>query len=376
MSPRKKAVAAATPTPERRTRMDLSGNDVRRACAIDGVSVAGYTPHVLHGSDAHWREKNGGVDPWIEVLATLGLDPHALWPCTVALDFEGDQWTFFKPPHDELRALYGIDVQALSVWRPLAEHAIEHLGAGRPLSLDVDAWWLPDTAGTDYRRNHAKTTIVLNEVDLDARRVAYFHDTGYFEARGEDVKHLLGLEEDTSALEAIADWRGARVAEVGGTVEALAEGQLPPHAEFIRIGRRLARSTGELQMLALHHLGSHLSLRPATNPVRRFAARLADDLPLLRDYGPGYYQAWASVTLRQLGAAFEFAARGLAWHGAPAGSPLHDAARAFDRIALDAKTLSLKLARAVASTKAVGLAPLLDGMAQAWDDGMAALDRV
>jgi len=79
--------------------------------------------------------------------------------------------------------------------------------------------------------------------------------------------------------------------------------------------------------------------------------------------------------VRQLGAAFELAARGLAWQDAPADSPLHDAARAFDQVARDAKTLILKLARAVSSTKAVDLGPLLEGMAQAWDAGMAALDQ-
>jgi hypothetical protein len=324
---------------------DLSGRGVRRATALPGLSADGWVPHALHGAESHWLEKNCYVDLWIELLHAQGLDPYALWPAAVALDFEGDQWTFLKPPHGELRALYGIDVQELTVWRPLAEHAIEHLGAGRPLSLEADAFWLPDTAGTDYRQNHAKTTIVLNEVDLDARRIAYFHNAGYFEARGDDVTHLLGP----------------------------AAG-LPLYAEFIRTGRRVARSTEELQMLALHHLADHLAFRPATNPLRRFAARLADDLPLLRDYGLGYYHAWAFGTVRQLGASFELAARGLAWQGAPAGSPLHDASRAFDRIARDSKTLILKLARAVSSPKPADLSPLLDGMAQAWDDGMAALD--
>ena len=355
-------------------RMDLSGAGLRRACALPGITAAGYVPHALHGADAVWLEKNCYVDLWIEVLAQQGLDPLALWPCTVALDFEGDQWTFFKPPHAELRALYGIDVQELTVWRPLAEHAIEHLSAGRPLSIEADAFWLPDTAGTDYRQNHTKTTIVLNEVDLDARRIAYFHNAGYFEAKGDDVTHLLGLEEDTSDLEAIADWRGARVAEVGAAAVALAEGHLPLFAEFIRLDRKLARSTEELQMLALHHLASHLAFRPLTNPVRRFSARLADDLPLLRDYGLGYYHQWAFGTVRQLGAAFELAARGLAWQDAPAGSPLHAAAAAFDRLARDAKTLILKGARAVSSTKATDLSSLLDPMAQAWDEGMAALE--
>jgi hypothetical protein len=136
----------------------------------------------------------------------------------------------------------------------------------------------------------------------------------------------------------------------------------------------VARSTGELQMLALHHLDQHLSFRPAANPVRSFAARLADDLPLLRGYGLGDYHAWAFGTVRQLGAAFELAARGLAWQEAPAASPLRDAESAFDRIARDAKTLILKLARAVSSGRPADLAPLLDGMAQAWDEGMMALD--
>ncbi|MBC7663523.1 MAG: DUF1839 family protein [Caulobacter sp.] len=324
--------------------MDLSGRDVRRATALPGLAVDGYLPHALHGGDAHWLEKNCYVDLWIELLHAQGLDPHALWPAAVALDFEGDQWTFLKPPHGELRALYGIDVQELTVWRPLSGHAIEHLGAGRPLSIEADAFWLPDTAGTDYHQNHTKTTIVLNEVDLDARRIAYFHNAGYFEARDDDVTQLL------------------------------AGGPLPLYAEFIRTDRRVARSTEELQMLALQHLVDHLAFLPATNPVRRFAARLADDLPLLREYGLGYYHQWAFGTVRQLGAAFELAARGLAWQGAPAGSPLHDAARAFDRVARDSKTLILKLARAVASPRPADLSPLLDGMAQAWDEGMAALD--
>ncbi len=367
--------AAAVVADPAAARMDLGGNDLQHAHALPGVHVKGYTPHALHGPDSVWLEKNCYVDLWIELLSSLKLDPHALWPCTVAIDFEGDQWTFFKPPHDELRSLYGVDVQELTVWRPLAEHAIEHLTAGRLLSIEADAFWLPDTAGTDYRQNHSKTTIVLNEVDLDARRIGYWHNAGYFEAGGEDVTRLLDLPEAISDLEAIADWRGSRIAELGAATVALDEGKLPLYAEFIRTTRRVLRSTDELQTLALHHLANHLAFRPETNPIRRFARRLEDDLPLLRDYGLGYYHQWAFGTVRQLGAAFDFAARGLAWHGAPEGSPLHVAMGRFDAIARDAKTLILKLARAVSSTKPVDLAPMLEGMAVAWDDGIAALER-
>ena len=355
MSPRK---PAATSAPQ----LDLSGAAIRHARALQGLAPIAAPQPCEHGV----------IDPWMALLAALGLDPHALWPAAVALDFVGDQWTPFTAPHDELRALYGIDVQALSVWRPLAEHAIEQLVAGRPLRIDVDAFWLPEAEA--YRQDHSKTTIMLDEVDLDARRIGYFHAVGYHQARGDDVTHLLGLEDDASDLEAIADWRGARVAQVGAAAVALAEAQLAPHAEIVRLDRRLARSTEELRMLALHHLGNHLAFRPATNPLRRFAERLADDLPLLRDYGTAYAGQWASVTLRRLVVACEFVTRGLAWQDAAAGSPMLAAASAFERIVRDGSALDTKLTRAVASTKAIGLAPLLEGIANAWDDGMTALE--
>ena len=348
----------------RPARLDLSGAGVRRARALPGREPG--------GGAVPWPANGGRLAAWVEVLASLGLDPHPLWAAAVALDFEGDQCTAVEPSRDELRALYGLDVHELVVWRPLAEHAIEHLAAGRALVVEADAFWLPVDA--EYHRNHVKRTIVLNEIDLDAHRIAFFHASGYVEARGDDVAHLLGLEDDASDLEAIADWRGTRVAQVGAAAVALDEGRLPPHAQFIRADRRVARSTEELRMLALHHLGNHLAFRPATNPLRRFAARIADDLPLLREYGTVYYEDWASCTTRQLAGAFELAARGLAWQDEPADSPLRDAARAFEQLAHDARTLDQKLGRAVASTRNADTKKLLETMARCWDDGMAALD--
>jgi len=349
----------------RPARLDLSGAGVRRARAMP-VGKPG-------NAASPWPAIVGRLATWIELLAALGLDPHALWPAAVAIDFEGDQWTAVEPSRDELRALYGIDVQELVAWRPLAEHAIEHLSAGRPLLIEADAFRLPIAADADHHRHHVKTAIVLNEIDLGARRIGFFHHAGYGEARGDDVTQLLDLEDDTSELEAIADWRGARVAQVGAAAVALAEGRLPPHVQFIRTDRRVVRSTSELRMLALHHLDKHLAFRPATNPVRRFALRLGDDLPLLREYGTAYHADWAACTLRTFGPAFELAARGLAWQG-ESNPAWQDAARAFAQLAHDAKTLDQKLARAVASTRNVDTKKLLDTMAQRWDEGMAALD--
>ena len=54
------------------------------------------------------------------MLHAQGLDPMAALAFTLELDFEGDQYTFFKFSLDEIRALYGIEVQELNVWRPMA----------------------------------------------------------------------------------------------------------------------------------------------------------------------------------------------------------------------------------------------------------------
>ena len=81
-----------------------------------------------------------------------GLEPLAALPFTLAIDFEGDQWTFFKFPLADLDALYGVDVFELNVWRPLVDHLEEQLALGRPALVEVDAFYLPDTAGTSLSR--------------------------------------------------------------------------------------------------------------------------------------------------------------------------------------------------------------------------------
>jgi hypothetical protein len=294
-----------------------------------------------------WVEKNCYIDIWIEVLHALQLNPLPVLPFTLAIDFEGDQWTFFKPPHGELYELYGLDVQELNVWRPLAEHALEHLAAGRLVSTEADAWWLPDTAGTDYRRQHTKTTIVLTEADLEAQFATYFHNGGFFKVEGEDFRELFRLDLPADAPYA-----------------------LPLFAETIRTDRLVRRPLAEQVLLSLQYLARHVARRPATNPVRRFADRWSAELPLLQRRGLGHYHAWAFATLRQLGAAFELAARNLEWLGAQGETHLLPAAAAFDTIANGSKTLILKGARAVTSGKPLDVGALLGDMAAAWDRGM------
>lgn len=154
--------------------------------AVAPLDSRPWTPHGLHQGERTWTETNCYADLWIELLHTLELEPMACLGFTVAVDFEGDQWTFFKPSHADLYQLYGVDVQELTIWRALEAHTIEQVQHGRVVLVEVDSFHLPDTAGTDYRTRHAKTTIGIVAIDPDARRLGYFHNAGYFELGGEE----------------------------------------------------------------------------------------------------------------------------------------------------------------------------------------------
>ena len=320
-----------------------------RAEAISGLSPASYRRHALHGEEAAWTEKNCYVDLWIELVNALGLEPLAMLPFTLGTDFEDDQWTFFKPPLEELWDLYGIDVQELTVWRPLIDHAVEHLAAGRLISTEADAYWLPDTAGTDYRSKHTKTTIVLASLDVEARKLGYFHNAGYFELGGEDFAQLFRLD--------------------AGADPAF----LPLFAERIRIDRLVRRARPELVSASLALLRRHLRRKPASNPFERFGSRLARDLPALVAGGLDHYHAWAFASVRQAGAAFELLASNLRWLAASGHPDLRRAADSFDAISQGNKALILKGARAVHTGRALDAGAMLNDMARAWDEGMALL---
>ncbi len=321
----------------------------RSSVALPGLSASTHRPHLLHGPEQVWVEKNCYVDIWIELLHALGLEPRAAMGFALSIDFQGDQWTFVKPSLDTLQQLYGIEVQELNVWRPLLDHAAEHLAAGRLISTEADAWWLPDTAGTDYRSAHTKTTIVLNALDPAGERLGYFHNTGYHELQGEDFRQLfrIGLPPDPTAL--------------------------PLYAEWIGLDRLQRRTPAELVAIALPMLRDQLARRAPDNPMRRFGARLAQDWPVLVSQGLAQYHAWAFATIRQFGAAYELTGAHLRWLAAEGGPDYRAAADSFERISQGAKAMILKLARAVNTRKPLDVGALLDALAADWDAGMAAL---
>ncbi len=320
-----------------------------RLTVIPGLDPSHYQRSPLHGEDCAWPEKNCYVDLFVGLVHALGLEPRAMLASTLSVDFEGDQWTFYKPQHAEMRALFGVDVQEMNCWRPLIEHAREHLTAGRLIAVESDAFWLPDTVGTDYRHQHVKTTIMLNDLDEAAQRLGYFHNAGYYQLEGEDFRRTFRLDAEPDPA------------------------YLPLYAELVRIDLAHSLPPEELALRAKALTRQYLAWAPQDNPIQRFAQRFALELPVMHERGLPYYHAWAFGTVRQLGSAFELAAAHLAWLDDVEGQPerLKVAVDAFQQISQTCKALILKLARAVNGKRQLDAQEVFGPMALAWADGMA-----
>jgi hypothetical protein len=318
-----------------------------RASALAGLTPERYTPHALHANDRDWPETNCYVDVWIELLAALGLEVEACLGFPIATDFEGDQWTFFKPPFGDLERLYGIRVEELTLWRPLVEHARLQVEMGRVPLVEVDAHWLPDACGTDYRRQHAKTTIGITAVDPTRGRLHYFHNRGLHALEGEDFAALFRVG-----------------AEPG-------DDHLPPYCEIAKLDACERLDGAELRARARELARRHLARRPDANPVRAYARRFDEHLALVLTGDLARYHAYGFASIRQLGAAFELLGSHLLWLDE---TGLARAAAHFGDLSRAAKALLLKLARIASTGKLRDLSPSFAEMAEAWERGMELVD--
>lgn len=316
--------------------------------ALQPLSAGSYARHALHQGDRPWPETNCFADLWIEVLHSRGHDPLAALGCTLDLDFEGDQFTFFKQTYGDLAALHGVDVQELNVWRPLHLHVEEFVRRGRLVLAEVDAHWLPDTSGTDYRSQHTKTTIGIQAIDLPGERLGYFHNAGYFELEGADFRGLFHLDEPEDSA------------------------RLPLYVEFVRLESLRVRPREQLMPLALECTRAHLRRRPRENPVTRFAASFPDAVAGIAPEALATYHLYAFATVRQLGSAADLAAHHLRWLQPVVGRPLEEAAAALESVSLSAKSLILKGARAVSTGKRADFGSLLSTMSSGWGTALDA----
>jgi Domain of unknown function (DUF1839) len=310
------------------------------------IEAATYVGSVLHAPDRVWRETNCYVDIWIELLHALDLEPHAALPFTVSVDFEGDQWQFFKFPLEDLRFVYGLDVAEMNPWREIEHHVEEQLDMGRFLTVEVDSWFLPDTAGVSYQIDHVKTSIIPNMIDRDARRLGYFHGAGYYEIEGPDYAGVFRLD-------------------------GSAAGALPPYVELIKLDRLVRPPADDVTARAVALLAVHLARRPTSNPVSRFRERFKHDLDWLGREGLELFHGYAFATLRQFGASCELLGSFCSWLSTH-GEATDDAGEDFTAVARAAKTAQFKLAR-LATGRDADVDPSFDAMTENWDAGMAKL---
>jgi Domain of unknown function (DUF1839) len=311
---------------------------------LTGLDPATYRAHALHGSGRTYGETNCYTDVLIELLHARGVESLAALGCTLGIDFEGDQWTFFKPFPEDLELLFGIDIHEMQPYRPLPEQAAEQLAQGRTLIVELDSWYLPDTTiAATYRSEHVKSSAAVEGIDPAGERLRYFHGTGLYELSGED-------------------YRG--VFRIGGDFP---EDVLPPYTELVRFDAGPCLQGAELREVAHVLLGRHLSRRPANNPFERFGAQLERDLPRLLAGDASDYHAYAFATVRMAGSAFEVAGTHVEWLLGDAARP---ASQALGRIAEGCKILSFRLAR----RRAFEPGETLFTLTTAWDEAMELLD--
>jgi hypothetical protein len=308
-----------------------------------GLDPRSYSSHALHAPERTYMEINCYADILIELLHARGEQPLAAMGGTLRIDFEGDQWTFFKPAPEDLELLYGLDVHEMQPYRPLPEQIAEQLAQGRTVAVEVDSWYLPDTAATSYRTEHVKTSVVAEAIDPAGERLHYFHATGLHELGGEDYRGVFRLG------------------------RAFSDDVLPPYAELMRFDAGAPLRGAELEAAALELLRRDLDRRPVTNPFSRFGLQLERDLERLLAGDAADYHAYAFATVRMAGSAFEAAASHIEWLLGEAGAGTREA---LEEIVEGCKTLSFRLAR----RRPFDPEPAIAALAAAWDEAGARLD--
>lgn len=310
------------------------------------IQPESYERHAIHGEGRAWAETNCYVDVVVELLHAYGFEPIAALPFTLRIDFEGDQWTFFKFPAADLFRLYGLDLQEFNPWRDLVQHIEQQVRLSRPVLVELDSYFLPDTQGSAYQLEHVKTTIAVNSIDLEREHLGYFHAQGYYHLEGRDFRDIF---------------------QTGGLVH---DRMMPPYVEYAHFRDvPVPRSADELIEASLVSLREQLALLPETNPFEPFKERFQVDLEWLMTEPLETFHQYSFASLRQYGACFELVQTYLEWLDAGGQAGLEPSIEAFKAISTTAKTFQFQLARALARKRALALDPI-DAMAALWESGL------
>jgi hypothetical protein len=313
----------------------------RGLLSLSGQDPVDYERHRLHSPARSYPETNCYSDVIIELLHACGYEPLAAFGHVLRMDFEGDQWTFFKPPPEDLERLFGVDIHEMQPYRPLPQQIAEQITQDRTIIVELDSWFLPDTASTSYRAQHVKTSVAADAIDPENEVLRYFHSAGFFELSGEDYRGIFRIGEDPGAA-------------------------LPPYTEIVRFDAGPRLEGDALTDAARDLLRHHLAHRPSSNPFERFGRQLGQELDALLAGDLDDYHAYAFATVRMAGSAFEVAADHARWL---LGSDAVRTAAAMTEIVDTCKALSFRLAR----RRAFDPAPSVETLARAWERAMAGL---
>lgn len=313
-----------------------------KAAGLTGSRPEDYARHLLHSPSRAYTESNCYTDVIVELLHARGFEPLALFGHLVRTDFEGDQFTFFKPPPEDLEAMFGVDVHEMQPYRPLPEQIAEQLSVDRTLIVEVDSWFLPDTGGTSYHADHVKSSIAADAIDPEHERLQYFHGPALWSLGGEDYRGVFRIDREDPEM-------------------------LPPYTELVRFDAGEPLAGDALRDAARVRLRRHLARRPAENPFARFGIDIARQQENLLAGDLNGYHAYAFATVRMAGSAFEILGDHVRWLlGEGEAEAVSEATNA---IVEGCKTLSFRMARRQPFDPAERIA----GLAGAWE---RALDEI
>ena len=266
------------------------------------------------------------------------------------MDFEGDQWTFFKPPPEDLELLFGIDIHEMQPYRPLPLQA-RRADRQRPHADRRARLLVPARHRGDQLPQRAR-----QELGRD---------------RGDRPRGASGCA--TSTAPACTSSPARTTAASSASAASSSTDVLPPYTELVRFDAGPALRGDELRDAAPARCCADTSpRRPASNPFLRFghAARATTCRACWRATSPTYH-AYAFATVRMVGAAFEVAASHVDWLlGRGRGQ---SAATRCARIVEGCKALSLQ-ARPPARVRPERRRS--SELAAAWDEAMARLEEL
>ena len=310
------------------------------------LNPATYVKHDIHQGNRIWVETNCYVDVLVELIHSLGFEPKAALAFTLTIDYEVDQWGFFKFQDSDLYKLYGLEIQEFNPWRDLPALIEAQVANGRHVLVEMDSYFLPDTQGTAYKIAHVKTTVAVNKIDREQQVMGYFHNQAYHELSGEDYRALFQLD---------------------GLVH---ERMLPTYIEYVKRRNLHPTPSGDaLRLASLETLKEQLGLIPVKNPFIAFKEAFAKDFVWLQTQDIEVFHLYSFSSLRQYGACFELVHTYLTWLQEQGETGLQEAIDAFGRITNSAKTFQFQLARAMSRKRELD-SSVIDEMGRDWQLGM------